>query len=431
MRDRIIALAEADGGGRGGEVRAGEDRARLLLELATNVTGSLDLQTVLDESLAALRQLFEFGGGAIQLIEGDALVAAAADPELAPVARTVRIPVGTGVSGAIAATGRPIYIPDITVDERVHPQGREKGVSSGVRSYFGAPLILAGAPIGVVQVDSPEVDAFGAETRTLVLSFVPTIAAAVQNARLFEQEREVIERMEEAQRLKDGFVSIVSHELRTPLATTLGFAETLRDQIDQMNREQLVNVASRVHESSKRLQRLIEDLLYAARLQDHFMEVALQPTDLVGVARSVMADERREPNPLELDADEDVPKVTSDADRLHQIITNLVDNAAKFSPDDEPVVIQIRGHDDHVVLAVEDRGAGIPDHVRDRIFDLFYQAEPALTRSTGGLGIGLYVVERLCAAMDAPVTVSDRPGGGTRIEIRLRRGEDDLQVVAP
>jgi GAF domain-containing protein len=158
---------------------------RLFIELSREVTGAPTLQEVLDRSFTALRRLVDFAGGALQLIEDDHLVAAATDPPASPEALTVRIPVGQGVSGRIAADGEPIYISDITTDERVHPEGRKRGLSpGGVRSYFGAPLIMDGAPIGVVQIDSPEVDAFSLEDRTRVLTFLPTIAAAVQAHRL-------------------------------------------------------------------------------------------------------------------------------------------------------------------------------------------------------------------------------------------------------
>jgi two-component system, OmpR family, sensor histidine kinase KdpD len=400
----------------------GEPRTRLLLELATRVTRSLDLQDVLDEAFRALRQLLDFGGGAIQLIDDGALVAAATDPPMAPEARTVRIPVGQGVSGTIAATGEPIYIPDITIDERVHPDGRKKGVSSGVRSYFGVPLILGGGPIGVVQVDSPEVDAFDADTRTLVLAFVPTIAAAVQNARIFEQERAALTRLEETQRLKDGFISIVSHELRTPLATTLGFADTLAQRVDSLAPEQIADLAGRILRSGQRLQRLIEDLLYASNLERGFLDVALAPTDLAEIIQVVATEAARLDHPVAVSVPDDLPFVLADRDRLHQVITNLVDNAAKFSPEDAVIDVTVTHSPEvgEVSVTVVDRGRGIPPTAQDSVFDLFFQAEDANTRSAGGLGIGLYVVKRLCDAMDAPVTIADREGGGTAITVRLR-----------
>ena len=398
-----------------------EAQAKVLLELATRITSTLDLQEVLDEGLAAMRHLVEFGGGAIQLIEDGALVAAATDPPMSPEARTVRIPVGEGVSGRIAATGEPTYIPDVPNDPRVHPEGRKKGLSTGVRSYFGVPLISRGRPIGVLQIDAPEVDAFGTSTRALVLAFTPTISAAVQNALLFEQEREATRRLREAERLKQGFVSIVSHELRTPLTTMQGFAELLARQEHHLTAEQRTRLAERIVAAGGRLERLIEDLLYASRLERGFIPVQLSATYLEDIVGAVVSEPTEHPNPLEAELEEHLPPVLADPDRLHQVLLNLVSNAVKFSAPDTPVRILARAHDDHVELAVEDRGRGIPPEARAAIFELFYQAEDADTRSAGGLGIGLYVVKRLCDAMEAPIEVSDHPEGGTRIAILLRK----------
>ena len=169
------------------------DEGTLLVRLAAEVTSTLDLQEVLDKAFIALRQLVRFDGGAIQLVDDGHLMAVATDPPATAEAMTVRIPLGQGVSGRIAADGEPIYIADIATDERVHPEGRKRGLSpGGVRSYFGAPLILRGAPIGVVQIDSKQVDAFAGADRARMLAFLPTIASAVQNAQLHLREREAM-----------------------------------------------------------------------------------------------------------------------------------------------------------------------------------------------------------------------------------------------
>lgn len=397
------------------------DRALLLLELATHITRTLDLQAVLDESFVALRQLVEFNGGAIQLIEDNHLVAAATDPPMSPEARTVRIPVGTGVSGTIASTSQPIYIPDITVDERVHPEGRKKGLSGGVRSYFGVPLIMGGFPIGVLQIDSHDVDAFTEETRTLVLSFVPTIAAAVQNAQMFEQERETLQRLEEAQQLKDSFLAIVSHELRTPLAAAMGFAETLHTRVDHLDAERIAELAGRIHGATRRLGRLIDDMLFASELESRFLDVTPRPTELPAVVAAAVSEDVDRRAPVDVVMPTHVPPVMADEPRLHQVLTNLLDNAAKFSPAGERITVRAEVSDDHVDLHVEDRGRGVPPSAREAIFELFVQADQTNVRSVGGLGIGLHVVRRLCDGMNAPVWVEDRDGGGTRFTVRLQR----------
>ena len=162
-------------------------RYRLLLDLARDVTGRLDLNEVLASSFVALRQLLPFGGGSIQLLDESGAVVrlAAADPPATPEAYETLIPVGQGIGGRIVSSGEPRYIPDILLDPDV-PAWR--ATSAGVRSYFGVPLITEGASIGVLQIDSPDVDPWSEEDRFTVLAFTPIVAAAIQNARLFERE---------------------------------------------------------------------------------------------------------------------------------------------------------------------------------------------------------------------------------------------------
>ena len=398
-----------------------EQQAKLLLWLATRITRTLDLQEVLDESLSAMRTLVPFGGGAIQLIDDGALVAAATDPPMSPEARTVRIPVGQGVSGTIAATGEPVYIADIADDPRVHPEGRQKGISTGVHSYFGVPLISHGEPIGVLQIDAAEVDAFDASTRALVLAFCPTISAAVQNALLYEQEREAARRLREAEQLKQDFVSIVSHELRTPLTAMRGFAETLARHHAKLPTEGLEQLTERIVGAGGRLQQLIDDLLYASQLERGFVPIELRPIEVGPVLEAVGDDLADVGHPLTIDVAEGLERVVADPDRLYQVVTNLVGNAMKFSPPEATIALRAHPHGDRVAITVEDRGQGVPPEAQTAIFELFYQVEEAVTRSAGGLGIGLYVVKRLCDAMGAEVAVEARPGGGTRITVALPR----------
>jgi EAL domain-containing protein (putative c-di-GMP-specific phosphodiesterase class I) len=170
---------------------AGSDdtRYRLLLDLARDITGRLDLATVLDRTFAALRQLIDFTGGSVQLIdETSHLRLAATDPPATPEAMGMRVPLGHGVGGSIALTGEPRYLPDITADSDVTDERRKRSTSHGVRSYFGVPLITGGRVIGLLQVDSVEVDAWTEADRLVVLAFTPIVAAAVQNAKLLERE---------------------------------------------------------------------------------------------------------------------------------------------------------------------------------------------------------------------------------------------------
>jgi transcriptional regulator with GAF, ATPase, and Fis domain len=171
-------------------------RYRLLVEGAKEVTGRLDLQAVLDHAFVALSRVVTFDGGSILLVEDEQVRIAAAMPAPTPEALAARIPLGQGVSGTIAVTGEPRYLPDITIASTVTARRRSNNSSTGVRSWYGVPLIAEGRPIGVMQVDSTDVDAFDEADRLAVLSFAPVIALAVVSARRSAEQLEQIQRGE-------------------------------------------------------------------------------------------------------------------------------------------------------------------------------------------------------------------------------------------
>lgn len=395
------------------------DRSHLLLDLAREITGTLDLQEVLDKSFAGLRRLIDFGGGAIQLIEDGYLIAAATDPPMSPEARTVRIPVGTGISGTIAATGEPIYIPDIWVDPRVHPEGRRKGVSSGVASYFGVPLIQHGHPVGVMQIDSPLTDAFDAQTRALVLAFVPTIAAAVQNATTFARERETLAHLAEATRMKRDFLAVVSHELRTPLTSVSGFGHTLAHHAARLDSVTIADIGERIWRASRRLERVMGDLLDLSNIERGILAVTMAPTDIAAVLREAVAEQTDEDHPMLVEVDPAIRDARTDEVRLHQILGNLLSNARKFSPATTSITARAWLDGGHIAVSIEDRGRGIPPALREKVFEPFVQVEPAATRTAEGLGVGLYLVKQLCDRMAIGIAVDGVPGGGTRFTLRI------------
>jgi signal transduction histidine kinase len=396
------------------------EESRLLLDLSRDVTGSLDLQAVLDKSLGALRKLIDFGGGAIQLIDGDALVAAATDPPASEDAKNLRIPVGRGVSGTIAKTCEPIYIPDIAVDPRVHWRGRTEGVSGGVRSYFGAPLIMSGAAIGVVQIDAPRVDAFTQESRALVLAFLPTIAAAVQNAQTYEREQRTVAELREAERLHADFLAVVSHELRTPLTSLSGFASLLAERVDSLDRNLIAESGQRIYRAGQRLERLIADILDLSRIEHGVLRTTISPVTCEPLLREVAADVQKT-HEVRFDVPAYIPLVLADADRLRQVFANLLGNAAKFSPAGSTIEVAVRPTPDTVEVSILDHGKGIPADKLEKIFTRFFQVEPATTRQQGGLGIGLYLVKQLCDRIGATVRVQSVCDEGSTFTVSLRR----------
>jgi len=159
-------------------------RFALVLKLARQVTARHDLDDVLAETLRCLRPLVDFGGGSIQLLDDEGWIQmAAADPVAPPHVLAQRVPLGTSVAGRIVLTEKPIYLPDLQATET--PSSSRKAVATGVRSYFGVPLLADGSAIGVLQVDAPEPNAWTDEQRELFLAVAPIVASSIQNARSY------------------------------------------------------------------------------------------------------------------------------------------------------------------------------------------------------------------------------------------------------
>jgi diguanylate cyclase (GGDEF)-like protein len=169
-----------------GKPQAPLNHDRLLLEGARQVSAQTDLASILDSALDALHRCIAFTGGAIALVQDGQLRLAACHPTPTEEALAARLPVGQGVSGSIALTGEPRYLPDITIASTV-PASRRKHAAPGVRSWYGVPLISDGQVVGIFQVDHTEVDAFDEDDRLAVLSFAPVVALALSRAGALDQ----------------------------------------------------------------------------------------------------------------------------------------------------------------------------------------------------------------------------------------------------
>src|SRR3954451_6928220 len=163
--------------------RDGHQVDSLLLRLARQVTARQDLDDVLGEALRCLRPLVTFGGGSIQLLDDEGWIQMAASDPVAPEhVMAQRVPLGSSIAGRVILTEQPIYLPDLNLSKMPGPAKR---VSTGVRSYFGVPLVADGRAIGVLQIDSCEADAWNEDARALSLTVAHIVASAIQSARAY------------------------------------------------------------------------------------------------------------------------------------------------------------------------------------------------------------------------------------------------------
>jgi two-component system phosphate regulon sensor histidine kinase PhoR len=225
------------------------------------------------------------------------------------------------------------------------------------------------------------------------------------------------------ERVRTDFVANVSHELRTPLTAIKGFAETLGSSgfDDRVRAAHFVSIIDR---QAERLSRLIDDLLILSDLELGKMPVRVRPVALAPIVREV-ADLLAEPArrggvELVIDVDPDV-RVQGDPDRLTQVVSNLLDNAIKYTPDGGRVRVVGRhvAGTSSVELAVEDTGAGIPAEDLPRLAERFYRVDKARIRELGGTGLGLSIVKHIVQAHGGSLRFASRVGVGTTVTVEL------------
>jgi len=250
--------------------------------------------------------------------------------------------------------------------------------------------------------------------RWLSMSGVSLPGGTVYAFRDLTEERRV-------ERLKSEFVSTISHELRTPLAAIYGAALTLqrRDPALDPQRERLLDV---VAGEAERLARIVNDILWVSRVESGTLQVDVERCDPRRLA-SIVVDAARAHLPgnltLAIEADETLPAVAADADKVRQILTNLVDNSVKYSPDGGVIRVRLTSDDAVVRFAVIDEGLGIPPEEHHRIFEKFYRLDPELTRGVGGTGLGLYISRELVRRMDGRINVESIEGAGAVFTVEL------------
>jgi two-component system OmpR family sensor kinase len=213
-------------------------------------------------------------------------------------------------------------------------------------------------------------------------------------------------------------VADASHELRTPLTSIRGFAELTRQRGDGGDADTM----RRIEDEAKRMGLLVDDLLLLARL-DQQRPLRLEPVDLLPIAADALhnaqAVQRERNISLQILPDSEAPVVSGDEARLRQVLGNLISNALHHTPIDAPIVVSVGTRDGEAILEVSDSGPGLSDEQKARVFERFYRADSARTRSTGGSGLGLSIVAALVAAHHGKVTVTNTHPQGATFTVHL------------
>ena len=254
-------------------------------------------------------------------------------------------------------------------------------------------------------------------------------ALEVQREELLAAERLARLDAEHASRMKDEFLATLSHELRTPLAAIIGWANVLRRTA--MATPEIARAVDTIERNARTQSRLIDDLLDMSRIISGKVRLDVELLDLNTLTETVLASLEPTAQAKRLSVvvrrDGPVPPVRGDANRLQQVIWNLLSNAFKFTPPDGHVTVRLAAVGDDVQLAVQDSGQGIPAAFLPFVFDRFRQSDASTTRLHGGLGLGLAIVKNLVELHGGTVEAcSDGAGRGSCFTIRLPAVAGDL-----
>lgn len=245
-----------------------------------------------------------------------------------------------------------------------------------------------------------------------------------QNTRLLE-----LDRITEVERVRNNFLNTVSHELRTPLAGIYGAALTLvRSDLD-LTREAREPLLAMLVEQTERLNRITETILLASKIDSDELATELSAVDplefAIEVAERLYERGDRDVVVRAAGSAEELRPLPTDRGKLAHVLTHLLENAIRFSPDGGPIEVLVAGTPASVRFRVEDHGFGIPVQEQDRIFEKFYRVDPELKSGIGGTGLGLYICRRLTEQLGGQIWVTSCEGEGARFFVEIPRSARD------
>jgi two-component system sensor histidine kinase KdpD len=250
----------------------------------------------------------------------------------------------------------------------------------------------------------------------VLTAFAAHVSAALERARLAEAAAEV-EPVKAADRMRTALLAAVGHDLRTPLAGIKAAASGLRQPDLDLPAAAQAELLATIEESVDRLDALVDNLLSMSRLQAGVLSVQPRPVPLDAVVAQALLHIPTGDAPVDVDIPDDLPLTFADPGLLERVVANLVTNAQAASPPDRPVRIHGQAEDGQVRLQVIDRGLGVPEADRDRIFAPFQRLHDRTT--TAGLGLGLAIARGFTHAMGGTIVPSDTPGGGLTMTVTM------------
>jgi signal transduction histidine kinase len=366
------------------------------------------------------------------------------------------------IEGTVLLRGKPVLIGNIQKIQRgLHPARRELVQMSNAKSVVAVPLQVKNDMMGVLAVERNQENGLTEDDVNLMVTLASQVAIALDNTNAYRKVEDLMvgleakvhartqeleqlnqeleranQRLTETDRLKSIFLSHVSHELRTPLTSVKGFVENMLLGVTGPLAEKQVHNLIRVKVNADRLIRMITNLLDQSRIEFGKIELSASTLCLRECVEDViaqlrpLADEKK--LHLELHSMGEDLFLRADSDKLTQIFTNLLDNAIKYTPSGGQIMIELSSNGQgYANIAVVDDGIGIPMEVQNKLFDPFFQAHHKTKIGAKGLGLGLSIAKHLTELHGGTLSVTSKPGAGSRFACMIPLVSDMGKTPAP
>ena len=394
----------------------------MLASVTQQVNAGLILDEVLEQVYETFRPLIPYNRIGFSLLEQDGKVVRARwaksdAPEMFITGGYDAQMQGSSLQ-KIIETGAPRILNDLESYLEDHPDSdsTQKVVQEGMRSSLTCPLIAMGKPIGFMFFSSFEKNTYKNAHVEIFSQIAGQLAVIVEKGRLYQQLVELNE-------LKNKFLGIAAHDLRNPIGVIMGFSEImLHGMAGEITKEQN-EFLERIYKASKTMLNLVNDLLDVSAIESGRLELKLKKVDL-----PMFLEECYESNrllakdksiELILESDQDLPEIMMDTERINQVLNNLITNGIKFSHPNTQIVIRAKRTDDHVEIAVQDQGQGIPEEELPKVFKEFGKTSVQPTGGEKSTGLGLAICKRMIEAHGGIIGVDSRVGEGSTFYFSL------------
>jgi signal transduction histidine kinase len=393
-----------------------------LLDAANRCARALASSLEIGESFAAfireLRGLVPFDRTAIVLADdGAARVIAAAGAGAATVFPPgTRRPVAGSLLEEVIWSAQTIYRKDMS--DLQHAEEREF-IDLGLRCRLAAPLIVGAKPVGMVSLVRSEPDSFTDDEIELVSLLGRFLGSAVQNMRAYEAERATVDELRRLSALRADFVSLVSHELRSPMAAVIGSAKTLHERWRELAPRQRESFLGLIEHETNRLADLVADVLDTSRIESGTFSYTFVEVDLGELVQESAAAAAGAQDEVRVRAEvrRPLPMMRGDRERLRQVITNLLDNAVKYSPADAEVEVGAFAENGRINVEVRDEGPGVAPEHQTLIFEKFGRVTGEHAKP--GTGLGLFIARSIAEAHGGSLSVESAPEQGAIFRLVL------------